>query len=124
MRSRYTAFATSQIDYILNTMRGNPLIGFSIDEALSWSQSATWIRLEVVDAPLPRCDVAYVEFRAYYSISGVEECLHERSCFKFLEGRWFYVGQAASKEVNLKAPGRNDLCPCGSGRKFKKCCLR
>jgi len=20
-------------------------------------------------------------------------------------------------------PGRNDLCPCGSGRKFKKCCL-
>ena len=21
-----------------------------------------------------------------------------------------------------KAPGRNDLCPCGSGRKYKKCC--
>ena len=21
------------------------------------------------------------------------------------------------------APGRNDPCPCGSGRKFKKCCL-
>ena len=20
--------------------------------------------------------------------------------------------------------GRNDLCPCGSGRRFKKCCLR
>ena len=20
--------------------------------------------------------------------------------------------------------GRNDLCPCGSGKKFKKCCLR
>ncbi|MBH2042097.1 MAG: SEC-C domain-containing protein [Comamonadaceae bacterium] len=19
-------------------------------------------------------------------------------------------------------PGRNDLCPCGSGKKFKKCC--
>ena len=19
--------------------------------------------------------------------------------------------------------GRNDLCPCGSGRKFKKCCI-
>ncbi|MEM6825795.1 MAG: SEC-C metal-binding domain-containing protein [Pseudomonadota bacterium] len=19
--------------------------------------------------------------------------------------------------------GRNDLCPCGSGRKFKRCCL-
>jgi uncharacterized protein len=22
------------------------------------------------------------------------------------------------------APGRNDMCPCGSGRKFKLCCLR
>ena len=23
-----------------------------------------------------------------------------------------------------KKIGRNDLCPCGSGRKYKKCCLR
>ena len=22
------------------------------------------------------------------------------------------------------APGRNDPCPCGSGRKYKKCCGR
>ena len=22
------------------------------------------------------------------------------------------------------APGRNDLCPCGSGKKYKKCCLK
>ena len=21
-------------------------------------------------------------------------------------------------------PGRNDPCPCGSGRKYKKCCIR
>lgn len=26
------------------------------------------------------------------------------------------------KELSEKL-GRNDLCPCGSGRKFKKCCL-
>jgi hypothetical protein len=24
----------------------------------------------------------------------------------------------------LKTPGRNDPCPCGSGKKYKKCCLR
>lgn len=29
------------------------------------------------------------------------------------------VGQPAG----AKKPGRNDLCPCGSGKKFKKCCL-
>ena len=26
--------------------------------------------------------------------------------------------------AELKKIGRNDLCPCGSGRKYKKCCLR
>lgn len=28
------------------------------------------------------------------------------------------------KEKNSKSIGRNDSCPCGSGLKFKKCCLR
>jgi len=23
-----------------------------------------------------------------------------------------------------KHPNRNDLCPCGSGKKYKRCCLR
>ena len=26
--------------------------------------------------------------------------------------------------VKEKAPGRNDPCPCGSGKKYKKCCGR
>jgi len=26
--------------------------------------------------------------------------------------------------VTSKRPGRNDPCPCGSGKKYKKCCLR
>lgn len=30
-----------------------------------------------------------------------------------------------SKIVHVeKKPGRNDLCPCGSGKKYKKCCGR
>ena len=34
---------------------------------------------------------------------------------------WEY---AAAAETNpLRAVGRNDPCPCGSGKKFKKCCL-
>ena len=24
----------------------------------------------------------------------------------------------------MASPGRNELCPCGSGRKFKHCCLQ
>ncbi len=37
----------------------------------------------------------------------------------------FRAGLAAGKVPIRRAPqvGRNDPCPCGSGRKFKKCCL-
>ncbi len=31
---------------------------------------------------------------------------------------------ASSPRRGRTRPGRNDPCPCGSGRKFKKCCLR
>jgi hypothetical protein len=31
-----------------------------------------------------------------------------------------YRNEPFAKE---KTPGRNDLCPCGSGKKYKKCCL-
>ena len=33
---------------------------------------------------------------------------------------------AATRQTNLSLPrniGRNELCPCGSGKKYKKCCL-
>lgn len=28
-----------------------------------------------------------------------------------------------TKEVRVVKVGRNESCPCGSGEKFKKCCL-
>ncbi|NLI00638.1 MAG: anaerobic sulfatase maturase [Chthonomonadales bacterium] len=33
------------------------------------------------------------------------------------------VGPSQNAAVVRHAPGRNDPCPCGSGRKFKQCCL-
>ena len=34
------------------------------------------------------------------------------------------TGNRRVKEVRAVKIGRNDLCPCGSGTKFKKCCAR
>jgi uncharacterized protein len=36
------------------------------------------------------------------------------------------IGSSQPVSVSLKAnqPGRNDPCPCGSGRKFMVCCGR
>jgi len=35
-----------------------------------------------------------------------------------------YADEEAKKPVRSKKIGRNDLCPCGSGKKYKKCCGR
>jgi len=32
------------------------------------------------------------------------------------------LGYEEKKEENLPQTGRNELCPCGSGKKYKKCC--
>ena len=36
----------------------------------------------------------------------------------------FAAGPASAARPAAKSPGRNDPCPCGSGRKFKACCGR
>jgi uncharacterized protein len=35
---------------------------------------------------------------------------------------WRALGPRVETVRSVAAPGRNDLCPCGSGKKFKKCC--
>ena len=32
------------------------------------------------------------------------------------------VSSAVAPKIKLKKVGRNDPCPCGSGKKYKKCC--
>ncbi|MBO5647624.1 MAG: SEC-C domain-containing protein, partial [Kiritimatiellae bacterium] len=32
--------------------------------------------------------------------------------------------QSSAPAVRAQSVGRNDLCPCGSGKKYKKCCGR
>ena len=50
----------------------------------------------------------------------------ERAEFEKLDGEWRFIdghifGPAPVKREEPKI-GRNDPCPCGSGKKFKKCC--
>ena len=30
----------------------------------------------------------------------------------------------ATEPIRVSKVGRNDACPCGSGKKYKKCCLQ
>jgi hypothetical protein len=44
----------------------------------------------------------------------------------FLAVAVFYVlrSRSAAQLSERKEPGRNDPCPCGSGKKYKRCCMR
>ncbi len=58
------------------------------------------------------------------------EILTDKSFLKRLKKHYKMFKQALSghgevkKMENLKRIGRNDPCPCGSGKKYKKCCLK
>jgi len=49
-----------------------------------------------------------------------EELRQQRAPANVMKWIQFQDRQASAR----KSPGRNDPCPCGSGRKFKKCCGR
>jgi hypothetical protein len=45
--------------------------------------------------------------------------------FRFMRGfaDWLAQRRRQLRPQAAVAPGRNEPCPCGSGRKYKKCCL-
>ena len=65
-----------------------------------------------------------VEFIASCDIGKKPSQLHEISEFTHDGERWFYVDGYDQQPVRRETPkiGRNDPCPCGSGKKYKKCC--
>lgn len=123
MRSRYTAYTQANIDYIVATMRGPAAENYDAQDAKQWAEQCEWQGLDVIasdtDGSDPNC--AFVEFNAHYCVQQKRQTLHERSEFHRVDNRWFYV-TGASESLRAPKVGRNDPCPCGSGKKYKKCC--
>jgi SEC-C motif-containing protein len=71
-------------------------------------------------------DEALVEFIASFREEGQLHRHHEVARFLRDQDRWYYMDGAAPKPQTLRHEqpkvGRNDPCPCGSGKKYKKCC--
>ncbi len=45
------------------------------------------------------------------------------SCIFKIDAYWkAHRRPGATSELRGRKPGRNDPCPCGSGRKYKRCC--
>ncbi len=128
MRSRYTAYALHEIDYIIDTISPKRLHEYDREAISSWSESAEWAKLDILECKDGGVDdeKGEVEFQAYYALEKGIECHHELASFTKIDGKWFFEdGKIVKNEpIVRKEPrtGRNESCPCGSGRKYKKCC--
>ena len=132
MRSRYASLLLSEFAYLTNTQTRECTEQSPPGAVETWNAGITWRRLEVLNAEgYEDSAEGTVEFRAHYSECGFEKIHHEHSAFRREGDRWVYSGvikrrllspSAAETSGEVKAR-RNDPCPCGSGKKYKKCCL-
>jgi SEC-C motif-containing protein len=128
MRSRYTAYATGAWDHLGTTLAPEMLPEFNRAEVESSAKGAVALGLEVraLKEGGENDQTGSVEYVAKFKVGGQDYLHHEISQFRRDDGKWLYVDGV----VNPKQPprqvgpktGRNDPCPCGSGKKFKKCC--
>ena len=128
MRARYSAYVSGDVEFLRTS--GTAALQDSFDEQTSraWSKAATWHGLEIIrtEAGGPEDDEGIVEFRALYTANGEFCNHHEVSRFVREDGEWKFddgelVGETPFVREQPKV-GRNDPCPCGSGKKYKKCC--
>jgi len=128
MRSRYSAYALGAVDYLFKTSGPKVRKEFDAESSRKWAESATWTGIEVLleegGGATDECGV--VEFIAHYAVKETSFDHHERAEFEKIDGVWTFMdGRILGPDpVKREQPkiGRNDPCPCGSGKKYKKCC--
>jgi len=136
MRSRYTAHVMVKVPYLKDTLAPAARKGFNEQEVRTWAAKSEWLGLKIVSAKEDAKE-ATVEFVATYKSEEKVLEHHEVAQFKKNQDRWYFVdgdahvheeGKGHEEPVNTtivrEGPkiGRNDPCPCGSGKKYKKCC--
>lgn len=119
MRSRFSAFVLNLPGYVTATWHPS-----TRPQSLDLTDSPAWASLQVLasdDAVKGSENQGRVHFRAVFRAGPNWGYLEEDSSFIREAGRWYYLS-GDTREGMLK-PGRNEPCPCGSGRKYKACCL-
>lgn len=117
MRSRYTAFVMKDADYLIKTWHPS-CEPQELRQGLQQSFATTeWLGLTLFASEEGKNpQEGYVSFVARFCEHNKNGALIERSRFLKENGQWYYI------DGTRPLIGRNDPCPCGSGKKFKKCC--
>ena len=149
MRSRFSAYASGNNQYIFDTYAKNSQSSQSVKEIKAWGDSCKWIALKIHSASTiekvicntkPNSSEQFVEFSAFYITENTLFELRENSRF-VLEANiedtdghslhWHYLDGNIIKHSELTEIKRKDLCPCNlystawslkKGKKYKQCC--
>ena len=128
MRSRYAAHTLGKYDYLNETVHPSIRDEADHEDMKKWSEAVEWEGLEIFSTKdgAETDETGEVSFEARYSVNGMPQSLREDAFFRREDGRWYYVdgnvhGQDPYRRETPKV-GRNEPCPCGSGKKYKKCC--
>lgn len=128
MRARYSAYAKGEVDFLRTSSTVEAAKDFDEAATRDWCDAAEWHGLEVIATERggERDAEGVVEFRALYTTAGKFCNHHERATFVRENGEWKFADGEFVKETPVRREteriGRNDPCPCGSGKKYKKCC--
>jgi len=127
MRSRYTAYTGQEVQYIHDTHHPGTRQSLDLDEVKVWAADSKWLGLQIknVEGGSASDQTGTVEFIASFENDAGHHDHHEFSSFEKIDGDWFFKdGKVFNQPVTREVPkvGRNEPCPCGSGKKFKKCC--
>ncbi|MBF0107048.1 MAG: YchJ family protein [Deltaproteobacteria bacterium] len=124
LRSRYTAFVAGETDYIKTTHHPDTAKDLDMQSIIEWSRNSSWLSLEIINIDeSTEKDTTFIEFCAKYTQKDGTHHHNETSIFKKKDDTWFFYDVKKNKPiVKDPAPGRNDPCTCGSGKKYKKCC--
>ena len=128
MRARYTSYVKHEIDFTINSCeKGDKIAEIDRKATEDWSNKSTWHGLKILrtEKGTENDDEGIVEFEATYTSDGMRDIHHEIGGFRKVDGQWFYSeGMMRPTTVVREGRkiGRNEPCPCGSGKKYKQCC--
>ncbi|OFZ81670.1 MAG: hypothetical protein A3K03_13685 [Bdellovibrionales bacterium RIFOXYD1_FULL_44_7] len=128
MRARYSAFVLNRVDFILDTHHSKTRNEVKREEIEEWSKRSEWLGLSILNTENGRQkdEQGVVSFHARYKTDGKVNEHREHALFERENGKWRFLDAQAMKTDpivrNEPKLSRNDPCPCGSGKKYKKCC--
>ncbi len=128
MRARYTAYTKVETDFLFHSLHPDHRADHDEEGVRAWASGSEWHSLEIVECEDGGADddTGRVQFACEYTYEGKRRRHHEDAEFERQDGKWYFVngGPVKTRPFVREEPkvGRNDPCPCGSGKKYKKCC--